>query len=163
MTHNSLGQFTTGNIPWNKGRTGIHLSPATEFKKGTLRGQAARNWKSLGTITVRRHKGVKSRWIKVTNKGRAQDNYIPLARWGWARDHGPIPPGCCVVHRDGNTMNDHPHNWALLDRKSLFAWEKSVRPQFELKRRRTARESARIRWEIYRDKAARRRDRERAA
>ena len=28
------GQFEKGFIPWNKGKKGLHLSPATQFKKG---------------------------------------------------------------------------------------------------------------------------------
>ena len=29
-------KFTKGQIPWNKGVKGIHLSPQTEFKKGEV-------------------------------------------------------------------------------------------------------------------------------
>jgi hypothetical protein len=30
----NTGRYKKGNIPWTKGRKGIHLSPETEFKKG---------------------------------------------------------------------------------------------------------------------------------
>ena len=57
------GRFVKGNIPWNKDKKGIHLSPDTEFKKGftpwnkgkkisQLRGENNPNWKG-GKVKMR--------------------------------------------------------------------------------------------------------------
>ncbi|MGB2985049.1 MAG: HNH endonuclease [Phycisphaerae bacterium] len=121
-------EFKKGHVPWIEGKKGIHMSPATEFKKGNMRGQAARNWKAVGMVTVRKHRGVKRRYSKVQDRGCCVQNYIPLAQWTWRRNFGPIPRGCFVVHRNGNSLDDHPDNLMLMDRKHLFAWQRSIRP-----------------------------------
>ena len=36
MLQDSQGRIKKGNVPWNKGIKGIHLSPETEFKKGCI-------------------------------------------------------------------------------------------------------------------------------
>ena len=36
MERNEKGQFARGNIPWNRGLRGTHLSPGSEFKKGQI-------------------------------------------------------------------------------------------------------------------------------
>jgi len=68
--------FRKGNRPWNKGRKGIHLSPATEFKKGHL----SFDINPVGITTIRVDKnGTPRRWIKM-----AQPNFwIPYAVWLW--------------------------------------------------------------------------------
>lgn len=48
--------FKKGNIPWNKNKKGIHLSKATEFKKGC---ESIRRLK-IGTITIRIDKNKKN-------------------------------------------------------------------------------------------------------
>jgi len=77
-----MGGFKEGNVPWNKGLNGIHLSPRTEFKKG----QKARNRKfhltkeelhdrywlqELSCVDIARQEGVDrslvSRWMKRFN------------------------------------------------------------------------------------------------
>lgn len=37
--------FKKGNIPWNKNKKGIHLSPKSEFKAGESTGISNVNWK----------------------------------------------------------------------------------------------------------------------
>ena len=111
------GRFKKGHVPWDKGVKGIHLSPATQFKKGKIRGTAARKYRAVGSVTERNDKsGNKYRWIKIKDWGRPQDKYIPYARYVWQKHKGPIPPGMLVVHADGKTLNDNLDNLRLVDR-----------------------------------------------
>ncbi len=119
------GSFRKGVVPWNKGRKGW-CPPgcrATQFQPGQIRGAAARKYRPLGTVTVRRDTdkcGTKprtrwSRWIKVKDDGRPQDRWIPYARYVWEKEHqGPVPAGCFVGHADNNTLNDSPDNLILV-------------------------------------------------
>lgn len=136
------GSFQAGHAPWNTGLKGLRLSPTTEFKKGQIRGRAARRWRAVGTIvihTVRKKGRVhRSRWIKVRETGPVHRRYEPLARYMYARQIGPIPEGHVVVHADGNTLNDSPDNWRCIPLNELMAFVRSVRPGFEPKRRKRA-------------------------
>jgi len=126
--------FTKGLVPWNKDKKGIHLSPKTEFKKGCLRGQAARNWRPIGAITIRhdtllntqrkrthkdgtKRKGKPRRWIKVRDDGPLQSRFIPYARYLWEKAYGVLPDGLIVVHEDGDQMNDSTANLIAVDRR----------------------------------------------
>ncbi len=152
-------EFQKGLVPWNKGRKGIHLSRATEFKKGCLCGQAARNLKARGTLSIRKNMGKRQRMIKVRDDGPPQHRWIPLARFWWEHHRGPIPRGCFVVHRDGNTLNDNPANLMLMDRKNLLQWQRTIRPQMESTRKKASAAAQRLRWRVYRfrkEQAARR-------
>lgn len=125
-------QFRKGQAAWNKGRKGMHLSPDTEFKKGgPLRGVAARNWRPVGTITIRydkptraerrrrgpKKKGKARRWIKFRDHGRPQYRWMPYARWLWQKRYGPVPAGLLVAHIDGDQLNDAIANLTLVDRR----------------------------------------------
>lgn len=124
--------FRKHHTPWNQGRKGWcpEKCRATQFRPGTIRGAAARKYRKVGSVTIRRDvdKGVGkprkprlSRWIKVRDDGPRQDRYIPLARYLWERQHGPVPEGFFVVHADNDTMNDSLENLILVDRKELMA------------------------------------------
>jgi hypothetical protein len=122
--------FRADHAPWNKGKVGWCPpgSKATQFKPGGIRGQAARNYKPVGTIVVRRDKKKSRvgrpakgslklrRWLKVTDWGRPQDRWLPYALYLYERNVGPIPPGKFVVHADGDTLNDSLANLILVDR-----------------------------------------------
>jgi hypothetical protein len=120
-------RFRPGDRPWNCGRKGRRTSPATEFQRGCIRGNAARKYRAVGTITIRQGKrlshrknalrGQSSRWIKIRDEGRSQNRYVPYARWLWERAHGPVPRGCFVVHRDNDRMNDSLDNLIIVDRR----------------------------------------------
>ena len=71
--------FKKGHATWNKGKKGIHLSPATEFQPGCLRGQAARLYRHVGSVVIRR------------------DNRRRRYRWIKARDDGPPPHVAAAV------------------------------------------------------------------
>lgn len=127
-------RFKPGHDTWNKGLKGIHLSPQSEFKKGCLRGQAARNWRPIGTITIRHdslfrwqrtrkykggghRKGKPRRWIKIRDDGLSQKRWIPYAQFLWRKHNGPVPDLYIVVHRDNNQMNDAIDNLIVVDRR----------------------------------------------
>jgi hypothetical protein len=124
------GRFPPGNVPWTAGRKGIRLSPATEFQAGTIRGNAARRYRAVGSIVIRKGKrlstqerarhGQSSRWIKVRDEGPLSQRYIPYARYLWEKAHGPVPAGKIVAHRDNRSMNDDPSNLILIDRAELM-------------------------------------------
>ena len=129
-------RFKKNSIPWNKDKS---YNPGgrsieTQFKKGYLRGQAARNYRPLGTITIRcdkplkrlRHrkrkeslppwKGKPRQWIKVKDFGPSAQRWIPYARYVWMKENGPVPDGYLVTHKDGNQFNDSPNNLTLINR-----------------------------------------------
>jgi len=126
-----------GLVPWNKG---IPFNPGgrcaeTRFKKGEIRGAAARRYRPVGTITIRsdqpprrlrnrkRKAGMapwprkKRRWIKVRDSGPAQLCWIPYARYLYEKMLGAVPKGLFVVHADGDIMNDAVENLMLIDRR----------------------------------------------
>lgn len=144
-------RYRKGNTPWNKGRKGLYLSPATEFQPGSLHGAAARKLKPIGSVTTRRDKTCrKRRWIKVRPHGNGRDAYIPLARHLYELEHGPIPTGTFVVHADGDTLNDDPDNLLLMDRRRLIAWQQRIRPKMKENRKRRLAAASRKRWADYR-------------
>jgi len=141
-------RFKKGHIPWTKGRKGLHFSPATEFKPGHMRGQAARLWRPVGTITIHHDKlpkrqryrkrrrmdgslrmGKPRRWIKVADEGRPQDRWIPYARYLWEKEHGPVPKGRFVVHTDGNQMLDKPGNLMLANCRENLIRNQLLNPE----------------------------------
>jgi transcriptional regulator with XRE-family HTH domain len=150
--HATGPRFAKGHVPWTAGLKGIHLSPATEFKPGHLGGAAAQKLHPIGTVTIRRDhgRGRKRRWIKVRPHGPGVEAYIPLARYLYERQHGPIPPGFFVVHADGDQLNDDLKNLMLMTRQQQLAWQKRIRPNMEAKRKRRASLGSRQRWSEYR-------------
>jgi hypothetical protein len=120
------GRFRKGHATWNKGRKGRSYPGcrATQFRPGVLRGQAARNYRPVGTILVcpgdpkwSRRKRQPMRLIKVRDEGKKSRQWIPYARHLWQQAHGPVPPGRFVVHANGDSMDDRLENLILLDRR----------------------------------------------
>ena len=101
--------FKKGQVPWNKGEKGIHLSPKTEFKKG----RQSINWVAVGTKTIRTEKnGKKRQWIKVDEP----NIWIEYAKWVWMQKNGTIPYGLLIHHLDKDTLNDKEENLSLVSR-----------------------------------------------
>lgn len=141
-------RFKPGNVPWTKGRKGIHLSPATEFKPGhVLRGMAARNYCIVGTIKIwfdklprrkrRKHmirkdgtirRGRPRRYIKVKDDGPTSKRWIPYARYVWEKNGGTIPDGHFVRHKDGNQMKDSLDNLHVVSRSQNLILNEVLRP-----------------------------------
>lgn len=57
--------------------------------------------------------GKKVRRIKVRMGGRGGERWMRYARWWWLKHKGPIPDGKCVLHLDGDLLNDAPENLVL--------------------------------------------------
>ena len=129
-------RFRKGHVPWTKGMRGLHLSPETEFHLGGIRGNAARRYRPVGAITLRRdhRRGPARRYIKVRDDGPSQYRYTPYARWVWEQAHGPVPAGRLVIHIDGDTLNDDLSNLSLADCRTNLARLESIRPGSVAKR-----------------------------
>lgn len=108
--------FKRGNIPWNKGKKGIHLSPKSEFKKG----RESNRKLPLGTVTIRQRKNRNEparAWIKV-----ADPNVWELrAVYIWKKKNGEIPKGHTIHHIDRNPLNDAIENLQMLSRAAHLA------------------------------------------
>jgi hypothetical protein len=92
--------FKPGLVPWNAGRKGIHLSPATEFKPG----RPDFDRKPLGHVSIRRRKkdcGPRA-WVKVAepNRWRLRAGLV------WESVNGPIPVGKIIHHQNRDTLDD---------------------------------------------------------
>jgi len=145
---NKKSRWKKGNVPWNKGMKGWTAggrSAETRFKKGCIRGQAARNWRAVGTITLRydklfrwqnkwtykdgsRRKGKPRRWIKIRDDGPLWRRWIPYARYLWQQEHGSVPDGYFVVHSNGDQMDDSLENLTIVNRKEHLAHNHQIDP-----------------------------------
>lgn len=67
----------------------------------------------IGTLRVHRKGKRKIRKIKVRDDGPVGRRWMLYARYLWERDHGPVPDGMRVVHKDYDTLNDDPANLIL--------------------------------------------------
>ena len=146
-------RFHKGLVPWNKG---THFcaggrSAQTRFKPGQIRGAAARRYKPVGTVTIRkdslpkilrnrkRKEGMPPwprncrRYIKIKDTGPPQYCWISYAMYLWEKANGPVPPGCFVVHFDGNTLNDSIDNYRCVDRKGHLALQLERDPNMRRK------------------------------
>ena len=133
-------QFKKGHKPWNKDRKGISYpgSVATQFKPGFIRGKAARNYRPVGSLTIRKAKGNQYSYIKIREDGPANKRCIPLATYRWEQANGPVPEGMFVVHKDGNTLNDDLPNLVAVDRKGHPRLQQSRDPGIVVKMRKGA-------------------------
>lgn len=107
-------RFTKGHVSWLKGKKGTHLSTPTEFKKHNLSGMAARRYKAVGRTTIRCKNNKYYRWIKISDEGPLSKRWMSYARFCWLGCGKPIPANVRVIHKDGNTLNDHLSNLVLM-------------------------------------------------
>jgi len=146
-------RFKKGQEAWNKG---THFcaggrSAETRFKPGHIRGSAARRYRAVGTVTIRkdslpkhlrnrrRKEGMPPwprnyrRYIKIKDTGPPQYRCIPYAKFLWEQANGPVPKGCFVVHFDGNTLNDRLNNFRCVDRKGHLSLQLQRDPNMRRK------------------------------
>lgn len=102
--------FKKGMTPWNKDVKGIHVSPATEFKKGRPNPKRV----PVGTVCIRRRRreSTPRAFVKVAEPNK----WIPRAVAVWCNKHGPLSRGHVVHHKDRDTLNDSIDNLELLTR-----------------------------------------------
>jgi hypothetical protein len=96
-------QFRKGHVPANKGKKGIHLSPATEFKKGNM----PQTWKPVGTESLRADGYI---WVKIAEPHTWREKH----RLVWEAANGPVPKGHKVIFGDGNRLNTKLDNLILV-------------------------------------------------
>jgi len=146
--NNEATQFKKGHTPWNKDVKGLRMSPATEFKKGHL----PHNYKKIGAIyIVKDKKGTPYRWIKLKDTGPREHRRKPYARYVWEGEHGPIPKGGIIRHKDGDSLNDNLDNLMLIDRAENARITRRS-PKAEANRLKALRKAAKKRWRAYRKK-----------
>lgn len=106
MERKSNGQFRKGNIPWNKGMKGIHLSKESEFKVNENVGSDHPSWN--GGVHYNKKDCI---YLWDGSKRR-----IRRPRKIYEENFGPIPEGHVVIHIDGNRYNDEPSNLRAISR-----------------------------------------------
>jgi hypothetical protein len=67
----------------------------------------------LLAVVIRKHNGVRSRFIKIRMDGPTGLRWIQYARWWWEENVGAVPPGKMVLHLNGRSMDDRPKNLGL--------------------------------------------------
>lgn len=107
--NNSHTKFKKGIIPWSKSQKGIHLSPETEFKKGSLNSR----WHPEGYEYSRNNS--EYLFIKCSNHNRANKNgYVSrsvlVAEFCLKRN---LNKEEIIHHLDFNRRNDKPINLYL--------------------------------------------------
>jgi hypothetical protein len=104
------GCFKKGQKPWNAGVKGIHLSPATEFKKGEMVGSDHYSWKGGEQLNKKDcaylYDGINKR-IRRPKKMYEDAN-------------GEVPKGWIIYHLDGDKDNDHLDNLIAIPRVVLL-------------------------------------------
>lgn len=102
------GRFEPGQEAHNKGRKGIRVSPATEFKKGN------RPWNYL-PIGTERINGDDYVDIKIADPNKWKGKHTLV----WEAAHGPVPRGQIVIFGDGNRRNFELSNLIMITRGQL--------------------------------------------
>lgn len=110
------GRFDKGHVPMNKGIKGMHLSPATEFKKG----HTPANTRPLGSERIDNKDGYIHVKIEEANPyTKAQTRFKQKHVVLWERKHGPVPKGFAVIFKDSDRMNCVDENLELVSRAEL--------------------------------------------
>jgi hypothetical protein len=100
--------YVKGQIPWNKGKKGVSVSPATQFKKGNT----PKNTQPVGTECC--HDGYI--YVKISEPNQwLQKNWLV-----WEEAHGPVPKGQVVIFVDGDARNFAIDNLKLISRAELL-------------------------------------------
>ncbi|MBN2312342.1 MAG: HNH endonuclease [Sedimentisphaerales bacterium] len=120
-------------------------SPATEFKKGHV----PVSYRPIGEIYIVKDKtGTPYRWIKLKDTGPREHRRKPYARYVWERQHGPIPKGGIIRHKDGDPLNDDIDNLILIDRAENAQLTRRS-PQAEANRLKALQQAAKKRRQEY--------------
>lgn len=110
-------RFSKGHEPFNKGKRehefrskeAIERCAATQFKKG----HCPHNARPVGYECYRRMGKTGYVYIKVSD----DTKMVLKHRWVWEQANGPIPEGCNITFRDGDTRNCELSNLELVSRQ----------------------------------------------
>ncbi len=95
-------RFNKGHEPHNQGKTGIRVSPKSEYKKGNLPSNTLYD----GAITVRNDRSQKTGLVTHYKYIRIRKAvWVLYQRYVWEQRNGKIPRGYVVRFKDGDTMN----------------------------------------------------------
>ena len=108
-------RFSKGHVPFNKGRKGMRLSPATEFKRGHL----PHTWVPVGTEVVDREGYLKRKVRDDAPRGMSRFNWRFVHVIHWERYRGPVPEGYVLAFRNGNKRDIRIPNLELITRGEL--------------------------------------------
>ena len=101
-------EFKKGSEPWNKNTKGIHLSPKSEFKKG----QDALVKYKIGTIQKRKMNGGFRNWIKIEHPKK----WILYSRYLWLKNGRKLIKGMVIHHKNKNQLDDKISNLVQLSK-----------------------------------------------
>ena len=104
------GSFKKGQVPWNRGLKGIHMSPETEFKKGEHVGFKHPCWKG----------GLQNPVNDCAHLYTGVNSRVRKPKLIWEKFHGKLPKGHVIYHRDGDNKNDELWNLEAISRKELL-------------------------------------------
>lgn len=109
------GRFEKGRVAPNKGKKGTGVKHDKQFKPG----HQPENTQPLGHERVCKdgYIVIKVR-MQPSAPGKA-DKYVPKHRMIWEEAHGPIPPKHVIIFKDGNKLNWHLDNLAMVTRAEL--------------------------------------------
>lgn len=124
------GQFKKGHEPFNKGKARKYWmsdekqanSRRGQFKPGEVARKSSPIYRPVGYECVRRCHGVQYIYIKVAQGVKMQLKH----RWVWEQANGPIPPGCNVQFKDGDTLNCCLENLYLISRSKQLVYNRHI-------------------------------------
>lgn len=106
ITSGRSGLFKKGHVSWNKGKKGMRVSPATEFKPG----RESLNKRPVGSERICSKDGYVLIKVAEPNKWRLKQMIV------WEQLHGPIPKGHILRFRDTDKTNITEENLVLITR-----------------------------------------------
>ena len=126
--HCKGSRFQKGHVPFNKGKKqaewineeGARKIAAHQFKKGQVR-LSSHTYRPVGYEHTHTSNGRKYVYIKIA----ADRKMVLKHRWLWEQANGPIPKGCNVQFKDGNTLN------CVLENLYLISRAKQLRKNFD--------------------------------
>lgn len=132
-------RYTKGNVPANKGLRRPGWAPgrmaSTQFKKG----QRPQTWQPIGSEVVDRD-GYRKRKVRDdAPPGLSRFNWIYCHVALWEEHLGPVPPGHCIVFKNGNKSDIRIDNLACISqrqnmrRNSLHNYPKPIVRMIQLR------------------------------
>ena len=103
MESSTLGRFTKGMTPWNKGLSYMPKNSGTRFKKGNK----PHTWRPIGAISNR--SGRENEWvIKVSDTGDKITDWRPLGEHVWIANGGEPPTENEIIRFKDNYVAKSP-------------------------------------------------------